>query len=92
LICFYPDADSAKFLNRSNQDKQLLWLCFSNGTQAKRLLDIGDPKSYPGCGVSGQVTVRIANYKKYPGEGEGVDTAEIQSVNRRSDVKTLPCI
>ena len=72
LVCFYPDATSAKFLDRSNIDKRSLWLCFTNASQSKRLLGIVDSKRNMNCGLTGEAKVRIANYKTYLGEGKGL--------------------
>lgn len=84
LVCFYPNKESAKLLPRPSTDKRLSWFCFANKKQSKKLLDI-PLNAKKNCGLAGTATVQLTEYKAYKGEGDGFDSAILQSVNKNSN-------
>ena len=90
LVCFYPNTESAKLLPRLPTDKRLSWFCFTNTKQSKRLLGI-PLSTKTNCGLAGRATVQVSEYQEYVGEGDGFDTAVLQSVKGNSNAKALSC-
>ena len=76
---------------RPKSDKRLAWFCFKNEAQSKELLGILIQKNEVSCGVTGEATVSVNEYVAYLGEGDGFDTALLQSVSSRAKPKVLPC-
>lgn len=91
LVCFHPSSNSAKLLPRPKSDKRLAWFCFKNEAQSKELLGIPAQKNAADCGVTGEATIRVNEYAAYIDEGDGFDTALLQSVSSRAQPKALPC-
>lgn len=91
LACFYPSPESAKSLPRPQTDTRLAWFCFTNRVKSKKLLGIPREVNKDSCGYTGQATVHVMKYMPYLGEGNGFDTALLQSANRISKAKALPC-
>jgi hypothetical protein len=86
LVCFYPNAQSAKLLPRPHTKLKSPWFCFNN-SGAKALLGI----QHRSCGAAGTATVIVSGYKAYLGEGGGFDTAALQSVKSHSNKKIIAC-
>jgi hypothetical protein len=90
-VCFHPSTASAKLLPRPPSDKRSAWFCLTNGKRAKALLAIPVKGDKAGCGSTGTATITVTNYVTYLGEGDGFDTALLQSVASRSGTKVLAC-
>lgn len=90
-VCFHPSPASAKLLPRTPSDKRSAWFCLTNGKQAKALLAIPVNGGKVGCGSTGAAMITVTNYVTYLGEGDGTDTALLQSVASRSGGKVLAC-
>lgn len=91
IVCFYPDAATAKRLPRSETDHRSAWFCFDNIAQSKKMLNISSQHSTSQCGITGTATVFVSQYKVFEEETDGYDSAFLQSVKNNSHIKPLPC-
>jgi hypothetical protein len=80
VVCFQPSDTSAQ----GGPDSAF---CFENDAEARQLLGIQPLNS--GCRLSGEATVRIAGYESRL--GDGVDTATLISVPKKSAARMMAC-
>lgn len=91
FVCFYPNTESIKILPRSENPKQRIWFCFRNKAESKKLLALPTQQFKSNCGFVGTANIRVNSYEAYYGEGDGFDTALLQSVVSHSKPKDISC-
>jgi len=88
IVCFYPNAATAKRLPRPENDHRLSWFCFDNIAQSKKMLNISSTSH---CDITGTVTVSVNHYKVFAEAADGYDTAVLQSVKNNSNINPPSC-
>lgn len=90
-VCFFPGSATASLVPREKADRRLVWFCFANTRDAKRMLQI--PSSLPAhsCGYAGNAVVTVTSYKVYRGEGDDNDVALLKHVASVSRGDLIKC-
>lgn len=90
-VCFFPSSATASLVPREKVDRRLVWFCFANTRDAKRMLQI--PSSLPihSCGYAGNAVVTVTNYKVYRGEGDDNDVALLKNAVSVSRGELIKC-
>lgn len=90
-VCFFPDHLTARLVPREKSDRRLVWFCFANTADAKRMLNISSSLPSKNCGYAGNATVAVTGYKVYRGEGDGNDVAVLENVMSLSKSESIKC-
>jgi len=90
-VCFFPDHLTARLVPREKSDRRLVWFCFANTADAKRMLNISSSLPSKNCGYAGNATVAVTGYKVYLGEGDGNDVAVLVNVTSLSKSESIKC-
>jgi hypothetical protein len=90
-VCFFPERSTAGFVPRDKSDRRLVWFCFSNTSDAKRMLQIPSLLPAKSCGYAGNAAITIADYRLYRGEGDGNDVALLKKAALVSKGVSIEC-
>lgn len=90
-VCFYPSSGSQFLHTRPSDDRRLMWFCFTNVNDAKRMLRIPPAAKIKECGLEGQAIVEIGAYRTAKEDTDDFDVAQLVAVRHVSQPRHLVC-
>lgn len=90
-VCFYPLPSSRFRHSRPPNDPRIMWFCFANTEDAKRMLHIPREAEIKECGLEGQATVEINEHQTAKEDTDGYDVVRLLTVQKVSKTEHLPC-
>jgi hypothetical protein len=90
-VCFFPSVPSSANVPRPIDDHRLPWFCFTNSKQAAYLLGFALGVRPKECGLWGNAKIVVSRYRRYTGEGDDNDVANLEAVLKKSKPELLSC-
>lgn len=90
-VCFYPRSGSRFRHTRPSGDRRIMWFCFANVNDAKRMLGIPPAAKINECGLQGQATVEIDEHQTAKQDTDDVDVVRLVAVRNVSKTRSIGC-